>query len=158
MNDCKRTVSRKKWLKMIDFSLRSFIIICFALSLRASFYAESNGIFGNFLRRLLKISIQIKWMFQLKRDSLAWLVHNNLFRFVIMTTGCVLVCWIQWYFWKISTTIIKDFYTNKVNCVKQTNKRRGLPTVCTSVKAFTKAWNSFISFAQLNENLFIGIL
>ena len=85
----------------------------------ASFYAESNGIFGNFLRQILKISIQIKWMCQLKGDSLASLVHNNLFRFVIMTTGCAFLCWIQWYFWKFSTTIIKDLYTNKVKCAKQ---------------------------------------
>ena len=89
----------------------------------ASFTAESNGIFGNFLRRLLKISIQIKWMCQLKRDSLASLVHNNFFRFVTMTTGCAFLCWIQWYFWKFSTTIIKDFYTDIVNCVKQKYKQ-----------------------------------
>ena len=47
----------------------------------ASFYAESNSIFGNFLRQILKISKQIKWMCQLKGDSLASLVHNNLFSF-----------------------------------------------------------------------------
>ena len=55
LNACKWSVSRKKWLKMLDFSLRSFIIICFALSLRkrvASLYVESNGIFENFLQLL----------------------------------------------------------------------------------------------------------
>ena len=130
-------------------SLSSFIIICFALSLWlrvAHFYAESNGIFENFLRQILKISIQIKWMCQLKGDSLASLVHNNLFRFVIMTTGCAFLCWIQWYFWKFSTTIIKDLYNNKVNCVKMTNRQTDRQTnaevfweYSTLVKAFAKA-------------------
>ena len=31
----------------------------------------------------------------------ALLVHNNLFR-PLITTGCVFLCWIQWYFWKFS--------------------------------------------------------
>ena len=88
----------------------------------ASTYGESNDIFGNFLRRLLKICIQIKWICQIKRDSLVSLVHNNLFHFLDMTTGCVYVSWIQWYFWKFSTTFIKDLYTNKVNCAKQKYK------------------------------------
>ena len=35
--------------------------------------------------------------------------------------ACIFLCWIQWYFWKFSTTIIKDLYTNKVNCAKQKN-------------------------------------
>ena len=45
--------------------LPSFIIIYFALSLWlrvVSFYAGYNGIFGNFLRQLLKIYTQIKWI------------------------------------------------------------------------------------------------
>ena len=63
-------------------------------------------------------------MCQLKRDSLASLIHNNLFRFLVTTTRCVFACWIQWYFWKFSTTIIKDLYTNKVNCVKQKYKQK----------------------------------
>ena len=67
-----------------------------------------------FLLGLLKICIQIKWICQIKRDSLASLVHNNSFRSLITTTGCVFLCWIQRYFSKFSTTIIKD-------CVKQKN-------------------------------------
>ena len=104
----------------IDITIVRFDRLIRSLQKRvATFNAESNSIFGNFLRRLLKISIQIKWMCQLRRDSLASLVHNNLFRFVIMTTGCAFLCWIQWYFWKFSTTIIKDLYTNKVKCAIQ---------------------------------------
>ena len=72
LNACKWTVSRKKWLKMVDFLLCSFIIIYFALSLRqriASFYAEFNDIFLHFLRPLLKICIQIMWIVLNKKKT-----------------------------------------------------------------------------------------
>ena len=42
-------------------------------------------------------------------------------QWTLTTTGCIILYWIQWYFWKFSTTIIKDLWTNKVNCVKQKN-------------------------------------
>ena len=97
-------------------------LLAHSLQLRvAYFYAESNGIFVNFLRLLLNICIQIKWICQIKRDSLASLVHNNLFRSLVTTTGCVFLWWIQWYFWKCSTTIIKDLYKNRVNCATYKN-------------------------------------
>ena len=49
-------------------------------------------------------------------------------------------------FWKFSTTIIKDLYTNKVECAKQKykqiNKRTQKFAWCACVcKSFTKAWN-----------------
>ena len=78
-------------------------------------FAESNSIFRNFLRRILKICLQVMWICQMKRDSVTSLVHNNLFRALVMTTGCVLLRWIQWYFWKFSTTIIKDLCSNTMN-------------------------------------------
>ena len=126
----------------IDFTLTRFDPKARSMRQRvASAYAESNGIFGNFLRRLLKICIQIKWMCQLKRYSLALLIHNNLFCSHITRTGCVFLCWIQWYFWKFSTTIIKDLYNNKVNCVKTTNRQTNTEVFweySTLVKAFSK--------------------
>ena len=42
----------------------------------ASFYTESIGIFGNFLRQL-KISLQIKWICRMKIDLVASLVHYD---------------------------------------------------------------------------------
>ena len=87
------------------------ILIWFPLSLQlrvAFFYAESNGVFGNFLRQLLKICIQVKWIYQMKRNLLALLVHSHLFSYLVTKAGCVFLCWIKWYFWKFSTTIIKD--------------------------------------------------
>ena len=48
-----------------DSVVHSFIIIYFARLLRqrvAYFHAESNSIFENFLRQLLNIFIQIKWI------------------------------------------------------------------------------------------------
>ena len=56
----------------------------------------------------LMICKEIKWICQMKRDSLASLVHNNLFRSLVTTSGCGFVCWIQWYFFPFFTTIIKD--------------------------------------------------
>ena len=60
--------------------------------------------------------------FQMKSDSVASFVHNNMFRSLVTTTGCVFLCWIQCYIWNFFTTIIKDLYTNKVNCVIHENK------------------------------------
>ena len=40
-----------------------------------------------------------------------------------MTTGYIFLCWIQWYFWKFSTTIINGLYTSKVNSVQYKNKK-----------------------------------
>ena len=117
-------------------------------------------IIANFLRRLLKICIQIKWMCQLKRDSLASLVHDNLFHHsIVTTTRCVVVCWSYRYFWKISPTIIKDLNTNKVNYAKQKYKnidRQTKSKICWPCKHICnklsqKQWNTFISFAQLNK-------
>ena len=31
----------------------------------------------------------------------------------LVTPGCIFLCWIEWYFWKISMTIIKDSHMNK---------------------------------------------
>ena len=60
-------------------------------------------------------------------------------------------------------TIIKDLYTNKVKCAKQTYKnininkridrRRNLLGVLAIVKASQKHEITFISFAQLNKSL-----
>ena len=76
----------------IDFTFTRFNWLALTLQQRvASFYAESNGIFGKFVRRLLKICIQIKSICQTIRDSLASLVHNNLIRSLVTTTGCVFV-------------------------------------------------------------------
>ena len=89
-----------------------------------SFHAcWSYGIFRNFLKRPLKICAQIKWICQMKKDSVASLVHNNLFRSFIMTTRCAFLCWILWYFWKFSMIIIKDLHSNKVDCAKLKNRK-----------------------------------
>ena len=78
----------------IDFTLIRFDRWVRSLrKLVASFYVESNDIFGIFLRQLLKICIQIIWICQMKRDSL---VHNNLFHSLVTITGFVFFCWIQW--------------------------------------------------------------
>ena len=110
--DMRLTIIRslRKYLKILLLGLT-----CSLRQWVAFFYAYSNGIFGNFQRRLLKICIQIKSISQMKRDSVASLVHNNLFRSLVTTIDCVFLCWIQWFFWKFSTTIIKDLCTNKVN-------------------------------------------
>ena len=74
-------------------------------------------------------------MCHIKRDSLASLVHNNLFCSFDTTAGCVFLFWIQWFFWKFSATIIKDLYTIKVHiCLKQTNQ---------NIKIWTKILWSF---------------
>ena len=44
------------------------------------------------LRRLLKICIQIKLICHMKRDLLASLVRNHLFRSLVTITGCVFLC------------------------------------------------------------------
>ena len=121
----------------------------------ASFYAEANGVFGSFLRRLLKICIQIKWICQMKRDSLTSLVHNNLFHSLVTTTGCIFLSWIQWYYWKFSTTINKDLYSNKVNDVKQKNKKTKIPRSFASrnvrlYKLSQKLWNKFLFLLSLS--------
>ena len=43
----------------------------------------------NLIWLLLNIRIQIKWTLQMKIDSVASLVHNNLFRSLVTTTICV---------------------------------------------------------------------
>ena len=80
------------------FTLAKFDRLARLLELRvAYFYVEFKVIFGNFLRWLSKICIQIKWNCRMKRDSI---IHNNyFFRSLITTTGCVFLCSIQWYFW-----------------------------------------------------------
>ena len=86
----------------IDFTLTRFDQKACSMQQRTeSVYAESNGIFGNFLRRLLKIYIQIKWMCQLKKDSLASLVHNIFFAFSL---------WLRIaYFFTESNSIVENF-------------------------------------------------
>ena len=61
---------------------------------------------------------------------------------------------VQWYFWTFSPIIIKDLYTNKVNCAKQTDRRRNLLGVPALVKASQKHEITFITFAQLNNPFF----
>ena len=34
---------------------------------------------------------------------------------IVTIKGCLFLCCFQWYFWKFSTTVIKDLYTNNVN-------------------------------------------
>ena len=104
----------------IDFTLARFASYGNGLRL---FMINPMAVFGNFLCQLLKISIQINWFDRMKRDSLASLVPNNLFRSLVTTTGCVFLCWTQWCFWTFSTTSIKDLYAYKVNCAKQRNKK-----------------------------------
>ena len=61
----------------------------------------------------------------MKRDSLASLVHNNLFRSLLTTNhGLRLFMLNPMVFLEISTTIIEDLYANKVDCAKQKNKQK----------------------------------
>ena len=94
----------------------------------------------------------------MKNYLVTTLVHKNSFRSLVSTTDFVFLCRIQRYFWKFSTTIIKDFYTNKVNYVKQKIRKTKIPRSFASstvrlYKLSQKLWNILISFAQLTKNI-----
>ena len=59
------------------------------------------------------LSVSVSWILNVLEFRIS-LVHNICFRSLVTTTDCVFLCWIQWYFWKFSKTIIKDLYTNKM--------------------------------------------
>ena len=141
----------------IDFTLARFDRMARSLRQRVpSFYAESNGIFGNFLWRLLKIYIQIKWIYQLKRDSLASLVHNYLFRSLITTRGCVFYAESNSIFEKFLRQLlkiciqIKWIVLNKKINIYTKIPRSFAPRIIRLNKLLQKLSNRFISLAQLH--------
>ena len=83
---------------------------------------------------------------------------TSIYKFLVTTTGCVFSCWIYCYFWKFSTTIIKDLYTNKVDCVKQKSKkivRSFASRIVWLFKLSQKLSNKFICFAHIHSYLFL---
>ena len=131
----------------------------------ASFYAEFDGMFGNFLQQIIKICIQLQWIYQMKRESENKQKDTTELRFFLLLYNSIS-------FWKsygmysyLLLSLIKllhkyiNYYNEYYLPPPQTR-----PKYCCSIVPYVcicfrkRLWNLILSFAQLNRNIIIIII